>query len=150
MDFYTLLFILATLWVGPFWFAMLLQPYANKTAHLMNNAWFFVGPIVIWFATMLLNPVGLIDFVNSGAHPEGFLVGMGAGLSSKSGVTAMWSHMVAGDIIATRWIWKDSVKRHNNIWLIRASVFFGVMLMPIGILLHLLFRKSNAAAQSQH
>jgi len=129
---------------------MLLQPYANKTAHLMNNAWFFVGPIVIWFATMLLNPVGLIDFVNSGAHPEGFLVGMGAGLSSKSGVTAMWSHMVAGDIIATRWIWKDSVKRHNNIRLIRASVFFGVMLMPIGILLHLLFRKSNAAAQSQH
>ena len=146
MDLYTLLFVLTTFWVGPFWFAMLLQPYAGKTAQIMNKQWFFLGPIVIWFAVMLLNPNGLIDFVNSGSHPEGFIVGMGAGLSSKAGVTAMWSHMVAGDIFATRWIWRDSIKRQNNIWLIRASVFFGVMLMPVGILIHLLFRKSKAIA----
>lgn len=146
MDLYTVLFVLTTFWVGPFWFAMLLQPYADKTARIMNKQWFFLGPIVIWFAVMLFNPNGLIDFVNSGSHAEGFIVGMGAGLSSKAGVTAMWSHMVAGDIFATRWIWRDSIERQNNIWLIRASVFFGVMLMPVGILIHLIFRKSKAIA----
>ena len=31
MDFYTITFILATFWVGPFWFAMLLSPEKDKT-----------------------------------------------------------------------------------------------------------------------
>ena len=143
MDIYTALFFLTTFWVGPFWFAMLLQPHAAKTAQIMGKQWFFFGPIVIWFIVMLLNPDGLVDFANSGTHPDGFMAGMAAGMTSKAGITAMWAHMVAGDIFATRWIWKDSLARKNNIWLIRASVFFGVMLMPVGILIHLFFRKKN-------
>ena len=144
MDLYTLLFILTTFWVGPFWFAMLLQPHAAKTAQLMDKQWFFFGPIVIWFAVMLLNPSGLVEFANSGSHPDGFMAGMAAGMASQAGVTAMWAHMVAGDIFATRWIWRDSIKRKNNIWVTRLSVFFGVMLMPVGILIHLIFRKRIA------
>ena len=140
MDIYTLLFFLTTFWVGPFWFAMLLQPHAVKTVQMMDKQWFFFGPIIIWFAVMILNPSGLADFANSGSHPDGFMAGMAAGMASKAGVTAMWAHMVAGDIFATRWIWQDSVKRQNNIWVTRSSVFFGVMLMPIGILIHLIFR----------
>ena len=145
MDIYTILFFLTTFWVGPFWFAMLLQPHAIKTAQMMDKQWFFFGPIIIWFAVMILNPSGLVDFANSASHPEGFMAGLAAGMASKAGVTAMWAHMVAGDIFATRWIWQDSLKRQNNIWLTRSSVFFGVMLMPIGILIHLIFRNKVPA-----
>ncbi len=145
MDIYTLLFALSTLWVGPFWFAMMLKPYDAKTSEMMDKPWVFAGPICIWFAIMILHPEGLIDFAKSGSHPDGFMAGLAAGMSSKAGVTAMWSHMVAGDILATRWIWKDSIRRQNSPWVIRLCVFFGVMLMPFGFLFHFIFRKRSAS-----
>tara|TARA_Y100000994_G_scaffold215107_1_gene191234 strand:- start:24 stop:311 length:288 start_codon:yes stop_codon:yes gene_type:complete len=92
---------------------------------------------------MTLNPTGLIDFLNSGSHPDGFLAGLAKGMSTKAGVSAMWAHMVAGDIFATRWMWENGVKNNESIWLIRLSVFFGVMLMPLGILIYIIFRKNS-------
>ena len=141
MDLYTISFIISTLWIGPFWFAMLVKPYESKTRDLLNKPLFFLGPILIWFIIMIINPIGLIDFLNSPSHPDGFFVGIAEGFSTNAGVTAMWAHMVAGDIFATRWIWKNSIENKDNIWLLRISVFFGVMLMPLGIAIHLIFSK---------
>ena len=59
----------------------------------------------------------------------------------KAGLTAMWAHMVTGDIFATRWIWRESIKKNNNVWVMRLSIFFGVILMPLGILIHIVFSK---------
>ena len=143
MDIYLISFIISTLWIGPFWFAMLLKPYDNNTKSIMKRPIFFIGPIIIWFIIMILNPSGLIDFLNSGSHPDGFLAGLAKGMSTKAGVSAMWAHMVAGDIFATRWIWKNGIKNNDSVWLIRLSVFFGVMLMPLGILIYIIFRKNS-------
>ena len=143
MDIYTICFIISTLWVGPFWFAMLFNPLADKTNNLMSKSSFFMGPIIIWYLIMFLNPSGFVDFINSGSHPDGFFAGIASGISTKAGVTAMWAHMVAGDIFVTKWIWRDGVKKNNNIWIIRFSVFFGVILMPLGILIHLVFGKKK-------
>ena len=143
MDIYLISFIISTLWIGPFWFAMLLKPYDNNTKSIMKRPIFFIGPIIIWFIIMTLNPSGLIDFLNSGSHPDGFFAGLAKGMSTKAGVSAMWAHMVAGDIFATRWIWKNGIKNNDSIWLIRLSVFFGVMLMPLGILIYIIFRKNS-------
>jgi len=142
MDLYTISFITSTLWIGPFWFAMLIRPYDSKTNELLNKPLFFLGPILIWFIVMIINPIGLIEFLNSPSHPDGFFVGIAKGLSTNAGVTAMWAHMVAGDIFATRWIWKNGIKNKDNIWLLRISIFFGVMLMPLGIVIHLIFSKN--------
>jgi hypothetical protein len=141
MDIYSISFLISTLWIGPFWIAMLVNPNKNKTKELMSKPLFFIGPIMIWFLLMLLNPQGLIDFFNVGSHPEGFIIGMSEGLATKAGVTATWAHMVTGDIFATRWVWADGIKRNNNLLLQRISVFFSVILMPLGIFLHLIFRK---------
>ena len=67
---------------------------------------------------MLINPSGLIEFINSFSHPDGLFVGIAESLSSKAGVTAMWAHMVAGDIFATRWMWSDGVKKiiRHGLW----------------------------------
>ena len=51
--------------------------------------------------------------------------------------------MVAGDIFATRWIWKSL--EHNIHPVLRSTaIFFGVMLMPIVLILILsTFKKEN-------
>ena len=140
MDIFTIFFLLSTLWVGPYWFAMILKPYDYKTNKLLSTPFFFIGPIIIWFLVMLMNPSGLVDFLNSGSHPNGFLTGISKGIGTEAGITAMWAHMVAGDICVTRWIWKDGIRKNTNIWILRISLFFGVMLMPLGVLIHVLFR----------
>jgi len=122
---------------------MLFNPLNDKTYNLMSKSLFFMGPIIIWYLIMFLNPSGFVDFINSGSHPDGFFAGIASGISTKAGVTAVWAHMVAGDIFVTKWIWRDGVKKNNNIWIIRFSVFFGVMLMPLGILIHLVFGKKK-------
>ena len=53
----------------------------------------------------------------------------------------MWAHMVAGDIFATRWIWQNSIKNKDNIWILRLLFFY--MLMPLGIAIHLIFSKKE-------
>tara|TARA_B100001989_G_scaffold234740_1_gene195497 strand:- start:166 stop:612 length:447 start_codon:yes stop_codon:yes gene_type:complete len=148
VDIYSISFLISTFWIGPFWIAMLVNPKKKKTKELMSKPLFFIGPIIIWFLLMLLNPQGLIDFFNMGSHPEGFIIGMSKGLATKIGVTATWAHMVAGDIFATRWVWADGIKRNNNLLLLRISIFFSVILMPLGIVLHLIFRNkiNNSSA----
>ena len=148
MDIYTISFIISTFWIGPFWIAMLVNPNKNKTKELMSKPLFFIGPVIIWFLLMLLNPQGLIDFFNVSSHPEGFITGMSKGLATKVGVTATWAHMVAGDIFATRWVWADGIKRNSNLLLLRISIFFSVTLMPLGIFLHLILRNKIKKAST--
>ena len=132
-------FIASTFWVGPFWFAMLLNPKAEKTKKLLDNSLFFLGPIVIWLIIMLLSPSNLAEFANSFSSEDGFLLGLANTLNTKVGITATWAHMVAGDIFATRWIWKKCLQYNINPIVRTLAIFFGVMLMPIGILIYLIF-----------
>jgi len=132
-------FIASTFWVGPFWFAMLLNPKAEKTKKLLDNSLFFLGPIVIWLITMLLSPSNLAEFGKSFSSEDGFLLGLASTLNSKVGITATWAHMVAGDIFATRWIWQKCLQYKINPFARTLAIFFGVMLMPIGILIYLIF-----------
>ena len=137
-------FIATTFYVGPFWIAMLFSPKTEKTKKLLDKSYFFLGPILIWLVIMLLYPGNLADFSKSFNSEEGFLLGLVNAMSSKSGITATWAHMVAGDIFATRWIWKKCLKNNCHIWIIRFSVFFGVMLMPVGIFIYYIFSKTNS------
>lgn len=138
MNVYEIIFILSTFWVGPFWFAMLLQPNAEKTKKLLSKPLFFLGPIILWFIVMIISPDGLSKFGESFSNDRGFLNGLINAFSSEAGITATWAHMVAGDIFATRWIWKKCLEHELNPILRFLAIFFGVMLMPIGILILIL------------
>ena len=37
-------FYTASMWVGPFWMLMLVQPYAERTKKWMSGPWFVLGP----------------------------------------------------------------------------------------------------------
>ena len=52
-------------------------------------------------------------------------------------------HFVAGDIVVTRWMWKRCLDREVERWKSAVSVFFGVMLMPVGVALHLVLVRDN-------
>ena len=82
---------------------------------------------------MIYNPQGLIDLASGSSNSNGFLEGLAIGMGTKAGISAIWAHMVAGDIFVTRWIWKKSIEIKANKWVTRISVFFGVMLMPVGL-----------------
>ena len=58
-------FIATTLYVGPFWFAMLFSPKTDKTKKLLDKSYFFLGPILIWFVVMTIFPSNLADFSES-------------------------------------------------------------------------------------
>ena len=141
MDLYLILFLFATLWIGPFWFAMLLRPNHSFTYKLMNGPWFFIGPLLIWFFIFLVD-FGYISQLSPALESDNNLIEfLAIGLANKTGFTATWAHIVVGDIFVTRWIWNKSLNLNLGVWLIRFSVFFGVILMPFGLLLHLLFVK---------
>ena len=50
-----------------------------------------------------------------------------------------WAHIVAGDILVTRWLWKKGVEQDLSVNKLRAMVLFGVMLMPVAIILAMIF-----------
>ena len=79
MDIYDISFIISTLWVGPFWMAMLLNPKKEKTKKLLAGPWFFTGPIILWFIIMCYNPQGLIDLFSGSSNSVGFIEGLAAG-----------------------------------------------------------------------
>tara|TARA_B100001123_G_C14981233_1_gene895689 strand:+ start:196 stop:600 length:405 start_codon:yes stop_codon:yes gene_type:complete len=124
------------MWVGPFWFFMLVYPESERTELLMKGPWFFIGPIAIWFFTILMDPSALLDLFQEMSKPSSSFDALILLLSTPAGALAAWAHMVAGDIIVTRWIWKRSMKMNTNVWVRRSSIFFGVMLMPVGLMIH--------------
>ena len=134
-------FISSTLYIGPFWFTMLLNPNSKKTKKLLNNSLFFLGPILIWLIVMLINPSGLIDFAESFNNEDGFLAGLASALSTKAGVTATWAHMVAGDIFATRWIWQKCIKNNVHPIIRFLSILCRKLFNPILFLLAEIFSK---------
>ena len=133
MDIYQISFLISTLWVGPFWIAMLVNPEKEKTKNLLREPLFFAGPIIFLFILNLLNPQGLMDIFKSQSESAGFLESLGSLLATKAGVSATWAHMVVGDIFVTRWIWSKSLEIKCNLWVTRLSIFFGVILMPLGL-----------------
>ena len=136
-------FFLSTMWVGPFWIAMLVYPEHEKTRSVMSGSWFFLGPIVIWWALMASDPRALVDFAMDSLDPRDVLDGLAELLGTRVGASAAWAHFVAGDIVVTRWMWKRCLERGAERWVSAVSVFFGVMLMPVGVAMHLALVRDN-------
>ena len=144
MDIYDVSFFLSTMWVGPFWFAMLVYPEHDITERAMRGPWFFLGPILIWFVVTASAPEGLVELASDSMDPSNAMSGLATLLGTRAGAAAAWAHMVAGDIFVTRWMWKRCIDRGAERWITAATVFFGVMLMPVGVALHVALVRDGA------
>ncbi len=149
MDLYDFSFLLSTMWIGPFWFAMMAYPEHEMTKRAMRGPWFFLGPIAIWFIVTLSDPEGLLELVGDFADPLNSMDGLAALLGTRAGAAAAWSHMVAGDILVTRWMWKRCLASKCERWVTVASVFFGVMLMPVGVAIHVALLRGRATEDGE-
>ena len=92
---------------------------------------------------MASDPQALVDFAKDSMDPRGVLDGLAELLGTRVGASAAWAHFVAGDIVVTRWMWKRCLERDVDRWVSTVSVFFGVMLMPVGVALHLALVREN-------
>ncbi|MBR17801.1 MAG: hypothetical protein CMA87_02440 [Euryarchaeota archaeon] len=137
MDMYDISFFLSTMWIGPFWFAMLVYPEHEITEKMMRGPWFFLGPIAIWFVVSASEPQALVDLAKDSMDPSNTMASLAALLGTRAGAAAAWAHMVAGDIFVTRWMWRRCMDNGSERWVTAATVFFGVMLMPVGVALHM-------------
>ena len=133
------LFMLATIWIGPFWMMMLIQPESERTATWMEGPWFVLGPLIAYLLTAVLNPSGIIDLVSG--NPTQIADTLVVLLGTEEGTVLAWTHMIAGDIIVTRWMWKKALQNELPMIQTRIIVMMGVMLMPVGLLLHVLLNR---------
>lgn len=144
MDMYDLSFFLSTMWVGPFWIAMLVYPEHEATKKLMRGPWFFIGPIMIWWIVTVSDPQGLVELAKDSMDPTNIMASLASLLGTRAGAAAAWAHMVAGDIFVTRWMWRRCIDQGTDRWITSATIFFGVMLMPVGVAMHVaLVREST-------
>ena len=144
MDIYDVSFFLSTMWVGPFWVAMLVYPEHEITQKLMRGPWFFIGPILFWWVVTATDPQGLVELARGSMDPTSIMGSLAALLGTRAGAAAAWAHMVAGDIFVTRWMWRRCMDNGSKRWVTAATVFFGVMLMPVGVALHVALVREKA------
>ena len=135
-------FFTATMWVGPFWMLMLLQPYAERTKKWMEGPWFVLGPLIAYLIVLAMNLTALSDMFGD-VTLSGVVSGLAEVLGTDDGAVLAWTHFVIGDIIVTRWIWKRSVETEMNKTLAQVGILFGVMLMPVGLAIHFISMQQN-------
>ena len=126
---------------------MLSEPTSGRTKNWMEGNSLFIGPLVVWLITAILEPSGLIDLITG--NPTDFLDTMVQILGTESGTVLAWSHFVAGDIMATRWMWRKAIENEIGVSKTRLIVFFGVMLMPIGLLMHVILNPQDKTGLSE-
>ena len=135
-------FFTATMWVGPFWMLMLLQPYAERTKKWMEGPWFVLGPLIAYLIVLAMNLTALSDMFGD-VTLSGFVSGLADVLGTDDGAVLAWTHFIIGDIIVTRWIWKRSVETEMNKTLAQVGILFGVLVMPVGVAIHFISMKQN-------
>jgi len=133
------LFLLATIWIGPFWMLMVIDPKSDRTSSWMEGPWFVLGPLISYLLTVILNPSSMIDLVSG--NPTQIADTLVVLLGTEEGTVLAWTHMIAGDIIVTRWMWKKALENELPMLQTRAILTMGIMLMPVGLLLHLLLNR---------
>ena len=135
-------FLTATVWIGPFWMLMLLQPFEERTKRWMEGPWFVLGPLVAYLIVLSMNLGALSDMIGDGTL-SGVVSGLADVLGTDDGAVLAWTHFVIGDIIVTRWIWKGSVEMEMNKTVAQVAILFGVMLMPVGLSIHFISVQIN-------
>ena len=113
----------------------MLEPKSERTSKWVEGNLIFLGPLIAYFVTILVDPAGMIELFTG--NPAEIMDTMVVLLGTESGTVLAWAQFVAGDIIATRWMWRKAGENEIGLYQTRVIVFFGVMLMPVGLLLHM-------------
>jgi hypothetical protein len=129
------IFALANFFVLPFWLLMIVLPHWRWTRRIMDSLW----PVVILALAYAALVIPILPAV-FGSLLNPTLGGIMTLLGSEAGATIGWIHFLAFDLFVGRWAYLDSRERGLPAWLGSPTLFFILMLGPLGLLLYLAAR----------
>jgi hypothetical protein len=132
---YEQLFQLSNLLIMPFWLLMIFLPFWGWTKRIISSSWIAAPAALLYTAMVLPQAAGLLAEL---ANPQ--LTQIAALLGTPAGATIAWTHFVAFDLFAGRWVYLDSRDRKIPVWLVSPILFFVLMFGPLGLLLYLVVR----------
>jgi hypothetical protein len=143
-DVLSVLFLVATIGVGPFWFLMAIRPNAKITRRTMMTPWPVVAIGLVYAALVLPNAGAILATL---LNPT--LSAISASLATPAGSLAVWLHVLAFDLMAGRFIWLDGISRGVGAPLRIAALTLALMFGPLGLLLHLALRPRHPREGAQ-
>ncbi len=123
----------------PIWLAMMIAPRHPWTQRLARSSLLF---ILVGLHYVVALVVAVLIGQGSGMQGGGFtsLAGVNALLASEQGTLAAWAHMLALDLFAGAWIFREA-HRLNAPWWVRVPCLFATLMAgPSGVVLFLLWR----------
>jgi hypothetical protein len=135
---YQQFFSFGNFWVMPFWFLMIFCPWWSQSEKLMRGLVGWIGILVpaVLYIVSIAPQIGGLGFILS--PPQ--LDSVARLLGSPEGATIGWLHFLSFDLFVGRWIFLDSRERGISAWLISPSLFFTLMLGPIGLMAYIIIR----------
>ena len=122
----------------PLWLAMMFAPRAAITQQASRSSLVFGLAALNYVASLVL----AVSAGRKGRQAPDFtsLEGIRRGLGTKEGALAAWSHMLALDLFAGAWIYRESLRLDAPAWVRIPSLTFTLMAGPFGLLLFLIWR----------
>lgn len=122
----------------PVWLAMMFAPRHPLTERLSRP-----GPLLIMAG---LNYIAALALAAQRGRQQGTgldftsLEGVRAGLSTREGTVAAWAHMLALDLFAGAWIYRECRRLDAPGWIRIPSLFATLMAGPAGLAAFLVWR----------
>lgn len=126
----------------PLWLAMMFAPRAAITQRASRSSVVFGLAALHYVASLGLALGSRPGKDQAGMSPADFtsLEGIRKGLGSKEGALAAWSHMLALDLFAGAWIYRESLRTNAPGWVRIPALAFTLLAGPFGLLLFLAWR----------
>jgi hypothetical protein len=132
------IFSLTFLLTGPFWAMMILAPRWRWTKRIIGSP-YIILPAALLYVVLIIPAMG--EALRLLAAPT--LENIAGLLGSEAGATIGWIHFLAFDLFVGRWAYLDAQKRQISHWLMAPTLFFILMLGPLGFALYLLVRQTK-------
>jgi hypothetical protein len=127
----------------PLWLAMMFAPRRPLTERAARSSTIF-GLSALHYVLALIIAIRSPD--GGDTSPDDFmsLDGVNKLIGHRAGTLAAWSHMLALDLFAGGWIYRQCRRLNAPAWVRIPSLFFTLMSGPFGLLLFLLWRTFGA------
>jgi Domain of unknown function (DUF4281) len=147
MPNYSASFVLTNLYVLPFWALMIFAPHWTWTRRICGSLLIIV-PLAAAYSVLLI--VTVVQIVSGGMMSDlTTSAGLLRVLSETEGTAVGWTHYLAFDLFVGRWAYLDSRERGILAWWVSPTLFFVLMVGPLGLLLYLGVRWLHGRRQKQ-
>ncbi|MEZ4767791.1 MAG: ABA4-like family protein [Caldilineales bacterium] len=135
------LFQLVNLLPMPVWLAMIFAPRARVTRQASRSSVVFALAGLSYVLSLVL-AVATGRRSGQSISPQDFtsLDGIRKGFGTREGALAAWTHMLALDLFAGAWIYRESMRLSAPVWVRVPSLVFTLMTGPFGLLIFLVWR----------